>query len=201
MFSNVIFFPKFEFEKFWQDAKCTDIIEDSYQVSYFEFVSYFEKNNSINKHNLIIGINFTYGWMPTIFHFKSNNLNEVLVLLNRVKSESKLNEDELSILIKLFNNSLVGTSKILHFINPNLYPILDSRVYNYLFGKNPHYKQLNNIKIYFNYINLVDEIINHQEFEEVNQIISGKVGYQISKIRVIDIIMYTNAKNKLVPEK
>ena len=74
-------------------------------------------------------------------------------------------------------------------------------MYNYLFGKNPHYKQLNNIKIYFNYINLVDEIINHQEFEEVNQIISGKVGYQISKIRVIDIIMYTNAKNKLVPEK
>lgn len=139
--------------------------------------------------------------MPTIFHFKSNNFNEVLVLLNRVKSGSKLNEDELSILIKLFNNSLVGTSKILHFINPNLYPILDSRVYNYLFGKNPHYKQLNNIKIYFNYINLVDEIINHQEFEEVNQHISEKFKYRISKIRVIDIIMYTNAKNKLVPEK
>jgi hypothetical protein len=51
--------------------------DDNYLFSYPHFLKYFQ-DNPISKHSLIIGINFTYGWMPTIFNFQSFNLIPVI---------------------------------------------------------------------------------------------------------------------------
>ena len=51
------------------------------------------------------------------------------LLLNKAKSGNLLNSEELEIVKKCVNNSLVGTSKLLHFINPSIYAIWDSKIF------------------------------------------------------------------------
>ena len=104
-------------DKFFQDCKSFKVDKQTYDVSYPEFLKYFYDIKVITKHNLVIGINFTYGWMPTIFDFRSDNFDEAIEILNNAKKGLTLTVAQLESLKGLFNNSLVGTTKLLHFIN------------------------------------------------------------------------------------
>jgi hypothetical protein len=65
-------------EKIKEDSMKVNIEkDDNYLFSYPHFLDYFP-SNPISEHTLIIGINFTYGWMPTIFNFQSFNLIPVI---------------------------------------------------------------------------------------------------------------------------
>ena len=102
--------------KFIKDARNTAIQQRSDFISYPEFLKYFKNLDEITKHTLVIGINFVYGWMPTIFDFRSDNFDEVIKVLNKAKNGTELiTIDELTLLKGLFNNSLVGSTKIFAF--------------------------------------------------------------------------------------
>lgn len=106
------------FETILKDAEKFILTEnDSYIQTYTEFIKYFDKINAgdINEHNLVIASHFVYGWMPTIIHLNLEQKDKVLFLLNAVKSGHILTENEIGILKKSINNSLVGLSKLLHF--------------------------------------------------------------------------------------
>lgn len=108
--------------------------------SYNEFIKYFDEINSeIKLHHLIISSHFVYGWMPTILKFKNTNIKEVLIYLNKARSNHLLSEKELLEIKACVNNSMVGTSKLLHFINPQIYAIWDSRVLRYINGNKYFY--------------------------------------------------------------
>ncbi len=68
-----------------------------------------------------------YGWMPRIL--RSDNLSEADI--PAIRNAEALNSE---IVINsmptrgLINNSWVGTSKFLHFVNPNVFPIWDSHI-------------------------------------------------------------------------
>jgi len=73
-----------------------------------------------------------YGWMPTIL--KGSKIQELgsAFSLKKIKSIKSWEEAELFLLeiddVAPINNSWVGTSKFLHFLNPDIFPIWDSRV-------------------------------------------------------------------------
>src|SRR5690606_14666185 len=119
-------------------------------VSYPYFLNYFRNIKEIELDNLIIGISFTYSWMPTIL--KSLNLVnslEAIKILNEVKNGHFTSVEDLLILKQTINNSLVGTSKLLHFINPERYAIWDSRVFRFLnTNEEPHKYKLEKPAIY-----------------------------------------------------
>jgi hypothetical protein len=107
-------------------------------LSYQSFLNY-PLNNS---EDLIRLIAFAYSWMPTMIKFKSvfdNNIEDVIQAINLFRNikdvesfemlESTI-KDVLTKMTKLINNSIVGTSKVLHFNNPQLFPIIDRRVIN-----------------------------------------------------------------------
>jgi hypothetical protein len=96
-------------EKFFLDAKNLEIKRKSDFISYTEFLNYFSNLKVITKHNLIIAINFTYGWMPTIFEFSSNKFDEALEILNNIKKGRTVTSDNLDLLKGLMNNSLTET--------------------------------------------------------------------------------------------
>lgn len=121
--------------------------DDTFLRSYPEFISYFQGIRHIERHHLIIAANFTYGWMPTMLRFKSRDFETAVEVLNQAKQGQLVDENELGCFVKLINNSLVGASKLLHFANPELYSIWDSRVYRYLFG-NVSLLQLNKPRNY-----------------------------------------------------
>ena len=79
--------------------------EQTYDISYPEFVKYFKNISLIEKHHLVIGINFTYGWMPTILDFRTDRFEESIEILNKAKNGFIPSVNELEILKGLFNNS------------------------------------------------------------------------------------------------
>ena len=167
---------------------------DSYIRSYPEFLKFFKNQEIITEHSFIIGINFTYGWMPTIFEFKSNQFDLTVNILNKVKKGALPTIDELNILKGMINNSLVGTSKILHFINPLLIPIWDSRVYKYLTGRISREATIGNPNHLLEYVNFCTIVTSDINFEKLKFHVESIIGYEMSPLRVVEIIMYINGK-------
>ena len=99
----------------------------SYLISYPSFIAYFSKKKTISKEDLILAGNFAYAWMPTVLVWKTHNFDLVVDILNKVKNSRSfdLSIEELESVKALVNGSVVGMSKVLHFINPYTYPIWD----------------------------------------------------------------------------
>ncbi|WP_153448279.1 hypothetical protein [Vibrio algicola] len=182
-------------------AGCLNKIDPyhSYHKSYQYFVSFFANKQELTESDLIIGANFTYGWMPTILNFKSADFDQAVLILNRAKSPIMISDIEIILLKKLINNSLVGVSKLLHFVNPELYAIWDSRVCYFLTGKS--YKQkVENIDLFKEYLNLCHRVSHHKNFESIHRQFICKVGYEVSPMRTLEQIMFIEHAHPLNDE-
>ena len=157
------------------------IQNDQYVAVYKYFVNFFDSKDILNIDDVIVGASFTYSWMPTILNFKVADFDagafEATKLLNKlkkVKSTLELSDQEYKMIeeIKPFiNNSLVGTSKLLHFVNPEVFPIWDSRVYSFLRGKEgkKNATHLSSIEYYKSYINLCSRVVREKPFENFHR--------------------------------
>ncbi len=181
----------------------------SYLFSYKYFLKFWEdKPKKLSLKDLVIGVHFVYGWMPTIFHFKSletTKLEEALTIINKYKDSESIETEEpedLEKLKELLNNSIIGTSKLLHFINPDKYAIWDSRVHAFIrknyedsgIGYEP-----NNTKNYLKYIQLLNEIKSYPNFKTdfykpLKDAIKEKYNYKISQLRAIEMILFLSSK-------
>lgn len=74
----------------------------------------------------------TYGWMPTImkkFCLKKTGLDHPIRQIKEVrKDDEALNLLEKMSSESLVKNSWIGASKFMHFLNPSIFPIWDTRV-------------------------------------------------------------------------
>lgn len=168
---------------------------DSYLETYPEFIQYFRNIDRIERHHLIISSHFIYGWMPTILNIDLKSINEVLRLLNEVKSGKLLTVEELMILKKCINNSLVGLSKLLHFINPRSYAIWDSRIFRYLTEKKSSYG-IDNPNTYLEYLNGIKSTSEHQDYRILHNFIESKFEYKIEPMRAIEIVMFETDRKR-----
>ena len=84
------------------------------------------------KEDLLQIAGMAYSWMPTMLEFYYKEDNELDLLLKQIHKLEKANREERIELIKklslLINHSIVGASKTLHIIYPDLVPLTDSRV-------------------------------------------------------------------------
>lgn len=166
------------------------IEENRYNEFYIYFVNYYKNiSGDLNKENIVIGASFTYSWMPTILKkFKFNLLDKAIPLFNKVKSNKELTKEELNLLKELVNNSTVGVSKLLHFINPKKYPIYDSRVYYFIMNKN---KYRDSVEDYLNYINILKELEKDIKFKNEISTQIKIPNFNISFFRAVELIMFT----------
>lgn len=168
-----------------------DSTKENYLLSYPHFLNYFLNKETINLENLIIGISFTYSWMPTILKsIKLENSEKILSILNEVKNGQRINEEQLGTLKSTFNNSLVGTSKLLHFINPKQYAIWDSRVFRFLNNEEPHKYKLEKPKTYLEYLDFIENLKNENAFDTFYNLMKRKVGYEISEYRALELAFF-----------
>jgi hypothetical protein len=168
--------------------------DNSYLLSYREFLAYFAELKEITAHNFIIGAHFTYGWMPTILELQelTKNSYHAVAILNKAKQGATLTEDQFASLRVTINNSFVGTSKLLHFINPNNYAIWDSRVYRYINGRLPYEYQIKNPKNYLAYLTNCREITQDAAFGPVHASMNEKIGYDVTPLRAVELVMFMN---------
>ena len=172
--------------------------DENYLLSYPYFLNYFQNLESINLENLVIGISFTYSWMPTILKaLNLKNTEEVLFILNEVKKGKLIDEQQLTTLKTTFNNSLVGTSKLLHFINPKQYAIWDSRVFRFLNNVEPHKYRLEKPRAYIEYLKLIEELKNEKVFTAFFELMKQKVGYDITEYRALELAFFKGTQFKI----
>lgn len=187
------------FETILKDAEKFVLTEnDSYIQTYPEFLKYFANIDQIEEHHLVIASHFVYGWMPTIIQLNLKQKDKVLFLLNAVKNGHVLDKSELEILKKSINNSLVGLSKLLHFINPRDYAIWDSRIFRYLTEKKSSYG-IDKPENYLEYLNGLKIIEENKDYGKLHNIIARNFDYEIHPNRAIEITMFETDRNRQQP--
>lgn len=178
------------FETILKDAKKFVLTKnDSYIQTYPEFLKYFANIDRIEEHHLAISSHFVYGWMPTIIQLNLEQKDKVLFLLNAVKRGYILDKSELEILKKSINNSLIGLSKLLHFINPQDYAIWDSRIFRYLTEKKSNYG-IDKPELYLEYLSGLKSIAENKDYAKLHEIIERNYDYKIHPNRAIEITMF-----------
>lgn len=185
--------PIVPFDRWATDAQMVETPEnDSFLLSYPEFLKHFARLSAITSHDFIVGAYLVYGWMPTIPRriFPQDSESPVIRVLNRVKERPQVSEGDLETVRSAVNHSLVGASKLLHFVNTEDFTIWDKRVYKYINGTRPTPAQINSVPNYLLYLANCAEIAEDRRFEAVHEAINGKIGYEVSSFRAIEWVMF-----------
>ena len=175
------------------ERQVNDLKQNSYILSYRDMLGYFEGIGQLTSKDIVVGAHMVYGWMPTIVHLNKDgsDLGEILHILQSVKDDkADLSEDQLITIKRYINNSVVGASKLLHFISPDRYPIWDSKIFQFTHGHMPHQYQVNNPVTYLKYRQNMLALEHHPKFPEFHASVNSKLKYEVSGLRALELIMF-----------
>ena len=129
-----------------------------------------------------------YGWMPTIltYHFSKHDGN-ILDEAQSVKSFEEARTMIGKIASSPVNDSWIGLSKVLHFTNPEFFPIWDTKVAG-LFGASNQMKKRQN---YIDYISFVESQLERKIVLDVQKEFEAQAGYKVSKARACEFILFS----------
>ena len=136
-----------------------------------------------------------YGWMPTILKYSGNiDKDRGIFKAATAKTEDEALEAIEKIQGSPTNNAWVGLSKTLHFFNPTIFPIWDSKVANALnlFS----YDKIRGKDMYVKYMEFVSLNTGQRFVNIVREEFKAKAGYQISKVRAVEFTLFAIGKIK-----
>lgn len=171
--------------------------EDIYVEMYEYYINFFKAKEVITESDVVIGIGFTYSWMPTILkRLNLSNIDQVTKILNNVKQSIEISDDDLLLLKEFSNNSLVGASKLLHFINPEKYAIWDSRVFKFLNNNEAAHKyKLEKVHVYRQYLSYLSNLKTSGTLDNIVATLKAKIGYPISDYRALELLFFLGSKH------
>jgi hypothetical protein len=168
--------------------------DDPFRHSYREFLAFFAQKTALSANDVTIGAYASYGWMPTMLkRFGVQGLQGVVDIANRIKAGSFPTEDDMTALVGVMNNSIVGASKLLHFINPRICAIWDSRIFRFIQGREWTDAERRDQRNYFAYHKQLERLTSHPAFRPVHQSINGKIGYVVTRYRACEYTMHEAA--------
>ena len=181
-----------------EDSKNIDF---SHQISvhpyYSEFLKFFASKETIGYSDVIVAAHMVYGWMPTMLRINTVNIEKILPVLNRVKNGGMAGLDDLILLRGMINNSMVGPSKLLHFIAPENYAIWDSRIYRYI-TDDLNQSRISKAINYLDYLEHLKLLVDRPEYLSVHRHVEEKMGVVYSKLRTAELVMFeTDKLNRL----
>ena len=154
-------------------------------------------NSGMRKQAIVAIAHMAYGWMPRMLMICDINHENAKTIMHAVNASSSEEAIELvfEFLESPINNSWVGLSKVLHFINPETFPIWDSNVAK-IFGKQ---NQMSNRDLYCDYIILCHSISKSPEVsapvEKVKEHFKKTLDYEVTDIRAVEFILFTVGRN------
>ena len=135
-----------------------------------------------------------YGWMPTIlknWDFKDFNVDQPIAIVRHLSTVEAARKFLSQIdPVSPINKSWIGLSKLLHFLNPELFPIWDSRIAKH-FGLNWP-SQFNRQDIYISYFDFVHETLAQEprNVAAVAQYIENEHSYRPSNVRCLELLLF-----------
>jgi hypothetical protein len=170
--------------------------EQWYSESYKDFVNYFKDKKTLERKDIVFGIAMAYSWMPKIP--QTCEIIEIIDLVN----DLRINFDKKAFveLKGKINNSTVGTSKLLHFIAPDKYPIWDKKVCTVFYPDDNCTDYFTNQPFrYFRYIEWCNALINNKDqtkYEEKRKEVEKYIKEGYSKLKIIDLYMWKKYKDQ-----
>lgn len=167
-------------------------INTSYLLSYNYFVDYFKKLTFVKEEHVAIAAHFVYGWMPTILDLDHAKIDKVAASLNKIKNNEGLSVTELETVKKCVNNSLVGASKLLHFVSPNHYAIWDSNIFRYFSTKRSTYG-IDKVEHYLQYLEALKSFAETSTFQRLKPKIEA-LCHPVSDLRAIEFVLFESVR-------
>lgn len=139
----------------------------------------------------------TYGWMPRVVRINPMYVESALDAVNQALEVQCNTVSEVDITcIGNTLHSLVGASKVLHFVNPAVFPIWDSRIEGLRLGRKPSQNHMDNPANLSSYICNVHEILQEEKFPEFyrefqaafeRRLIACNISpYKVSEVRAVE---------------
>ncbi len=169
----------------------------SYIRSYPHILASLASCQVLTERDFVCGAHMVYGWMPTILEIhvtESLSVLDGVSLLNKARTQGQLSCSEIQQLAQLVNRSVVGASKLLHFVNPEAFAIWDSRIYRFIYEQAPHQNRVNNAAAYERYLMLLQQLRQDERFPVFHASINQKMGYPVSALRALEVVMFLNAQ-------
>ena len=129
-----------------------------------------------------------YGWMPTILKKFSDSEPDIVGPATGCRSFEEASALIQSLDDSPINNSWVGMSKVLHFINPEVFPIWDSRVAKHFDLKITQVNKKNN---FLEYLTFVEENRKSDAVKRVQEAFVKEVGYSVTDVRACEFILFS----------
>jgi len=167
----------------------------SYIRAYPHIMASLKSRKVLDEQDFVCAAHMVYGWMPTILEIhadESLSVSQGVALLNKARAEGCLSEVEIGQLARLVNRSVVGASKLLHFVNPEAFAIWDSRIYRFMHLKVPHQYRVNNAAEYGKYLGRLQQLRKDDRFVGFHQSVNEKMGYAVSGLRALEVVMFVN---------
>ena len=208
---------KNEFEGGLQNVKSTldPSNPDQYMSHYFKsYCSLLKASQSLcikakkvdpdfRNHAIVAVAHMAYGWMPATLtkcdindEIEREDEKTILDAFD-VKTSGDARNFVEGFASSPMNDSCIGFSKSLHFINPEFFPIWDSNV-AVTFEMDRHY-QIRKIPVYGCYIDfchsvLVDCQTVAEAVKQVQELIYRYAEYEVEKIRALEFILFVRGK-------
>ena len=145
-----------------------------------------------------------YGWMPTVLHLNFDALPTALQRVEEARQGVVLTGPDLQQIAAAVNHSVVGASKVLHFVNPTLYPIWDRRVYRFCHPSPTgapvavHDYQVNNTTAYFDYAEVCRRAVQLPAFERIHRAVMqhfqqhpAYADRPVESLRALEFVMFS----------
>ena len=177
--------------------RCDFETDHSAHLSYQHFVEYFNELEEVTPHHVVIATSFTFSWMPMCLEFrKPYQLETVAALLCAVRKKNYLDCQNLTNMKRVANNSMIGVSKLLHFANPDLYAIVNNRVATFLKTEG-QIAEPTDPQWYVAYTCAMKTASHHDKSGAVRWFVSDAVGYPVSTLRALELVMFLSTKELL----
>jgi hypothetical protein len=149
-----------------------------------------------------------YGWMPAVLVLSPRDPQRPFVaeaaLVDRVRAGGGLlTEEEIETLAASMTEklgSVIGLSKLLHFVCPEHYAIWDTRVHAFLLYpgqagpvRKPNYVTVNRVSRYWDYLGALRTLVLKPDFPAFHQSVNQQLGYPVSAMRAAELVMFSNA--------
>lgn len=172
-------------------------IDYTHQISvhphYSEFLGFFSSKDVLVYNDVVVAAHMVYGRMPTMLRLKTDEIDEILKLLNGIKNGGRTTLTDLDLIRAMMNNSMVGPSKLLHFINPEMYAIWDSRIFRYITGAIDQPKISKAIN-YLDYLQHINSLVLEPGFSHIHDCVQSEMKVSHSKLRTAEIVMFETDK-------
>ncbi|QEY11896.1 hypothetical protein D0B88_06170 [Cellvibrio sp. KY-YJ-3] len=112
------------------DVLCKKVAHETFDPWCEKTEIIFKTHKIQDKNDLMLAIAFAYSWIPTVPKWRGElDWARCKEQLKRLQSGNSTAIAELfRLIVPSVNNSIIGTSKALHFVYPELIPIVDSNV-------------------------------------------------------------------------